>query len=770
MAYAHGTFKVETTFTVGSVLADNEKGANPELWGGTILTKTGQGILTLTQANTYTGGTEIKAGTINIGNSSALGDGLVTITGGSTTTPTTLDFIAKADLDDLDPDYTLTNAFDLKKSGNNADATFNTGGYKVTLEGQIIGTGNLVKIGAGKLTLDNTGNAYVDTTINAGTLSISSNDNLGTGTNTLDGGTLQLTGEKETYAGWTLADAEGNAIETVSDVTFGALTGEGGFIKKGTGKLILSAANDYEGDIAIDAGTLEISSTGSLGSSGNYNGTITSTSTALIFDGTTQTLTDVISGTSGSPKDFGSLTVTNSGTSFDRVDVYGSPQPTDAILAPAVYPAGAIYEDTLNVQNGTLNFYVPASTSASAIPTLLTVMNDANIADAQVNVGVYGSTPLKLGETILLLKAAGTLETPKNAWTNGEGMQGVTLKVLFDLIPMGNELWAKVSGISAREESKALSEGFISGLIGINQGIDLVAGAGISALNDVTSSNGQNDGNHTFMVVDGNDTRYHTGSHVDLKSRTLLVGLASEMTLDAGHLAVGAFVTHGEGDYDTFNSFANSVVKSQGETRYTGAGLLAELDLPSKKGLRPYIETSFQAGRTETDFQSSDLLPGAPRVQYKTRSNYAGAHVGVDAVWGIPDVAALNLYGKYLYTHRSGDKLNLDTGDPTTDAPIEFDAVESKRLRFGGRYTWTMKRAQPYVGAAWEREYDSETRATSYGQSIEAPSLEGITRTMEFGMPLCSSPTNPLSLDINVQRHSGKREGTSGSVQIKYWF
>jgi outer membrane autotransporter protein len=242
------------------------------------------------------------------------------------------------------------------------------------------------------------------------------------------------------------------------------------------------------------------------------------------------------------------------------------------------------------------------------------------------------------------------------------------------------------------------------------------------------------------------------------------------MTLDAGQLALGAFVTHGEGDYDTFNSFANAVVKGQGETRYTGAGLLAELDLPGGKDLRPYIETSFQAGRTETDFQSSDLLPGTPSVQYETRSNYVGAHVGIGAVWEIPDVAALNLYGKYLYTHRSGDKLNLDTGDPNTDAPIEFDAVESRRLRVGGRYTWTMKRIQPYVGVAWEKEYDSETKATSHGYSIEAPSLKGITRTAEFGMTLRHSPTAPLSIDLNLQHHSGKREGTSGSVQIKYRF
>jgi hypothetical protein len=143
--------------------------------------------------------------------------------------------------------------------------------------------------------------------------------------------------------------------------------------------------------------------------------------------------------------------------------------------------------------------------------------------------------------------------------------------------------------------------------------------------------------------------------------------------------------------------------------------------------------------------------------------------VGVGTIWEIPDVASLDLYGKYLFTHRRGDKLDIDTGNPTP-TPIEFDAVESKRLRVGGRYTWMLERVQPYVGYSWEHEYDSETKARSYGKSIEAPSLKGDTRTVEFGMTLRTTPTAPLSIDLNLQRHTGKREGTSGSIQIKYRF
>jgi outer membrane autotransporter protein len=367
-----------------------------------------------------------------------------------------------------------------------------------------------------------------------------------------------------------------------------------------------------------------------------------------------------------------------------------------------------------------------------------------------------------VGDKITLLEAEKSLS---ETLPTTRGTQGI-LELQFNLVSDDKRLWGEVADIRTSEKSKALSEGALSGLIGLNQSIDLAAGAGISAMRDATRGNSQSDGNHAFIALDGSDSRYHTGSHVDLKSRALLVGLAGQTTLDTGRLAVGAFVTHGEGDYDTFNRFTNAAdVRGQGETSHTGVGLLAKLDLPGTKNVRPYVEASLQVGRVETEFRSADLLPEATSVRYETRSNYAGTHVGVGAVWEIPDAAALNLYGQYLFTHRNGDKIKLDAG-----IPIEFDAVESQRLRLGGRYTWTINQVQPYVGMAWEKEFDSETRAKSYGHTIESPSFKGTTRTFEFGMSIHPSLTYPFSFDFSLQHHTGKREGNSGGLQVKYRF
>ena len=76
----------------------------------------------------------------------------------------------------------------------------------------------------------------------------------------------------------------------------------------------------------------------------------------------------------------------------------------------------------------------------------------------------------------------------------------------------------------------------------------------------------------------------------------------------------------------------------------------------------------------------------------------------------------------------------------------------------------------PYIGAAFEREFSGTARATSYGYSLDSPSLRGNTGIGELGLTITPSSKRPLALDLGIQGYVGKREGITGSLQIRWQF
>src|SRR6185436_11110253 len=99
-----------------------------------VLTKLNTGTLFLSSTNSYTGGTNLSSGTLEIGTSTSLGTGTLTITNPS---------ILQAGADGL----TVTNAVSITGTG----ATIDTQGNTFTMSGGISGTGTLTKTGIGTL-------------------------------------------------------------------------------------------------------------------------------------------------------------------------------------------------------------------------------------------------------------------------------------------------------------------------------------------------------------------------------------------------------------------------------------------------------------------------------------------------------------------------------------------------------------------------------------------------------------------------------------------
>ena len=224
----------------GALAFDRSDAATfPGLVSGTgSLAQIGTGTTILTANNTYTGGTTISAGTLQLGNGGTSG-GIV----GNVTDNGTLAF-------------------------NRSDV--------VTFPGLVSGTGSLAQIGTGT-TILTANNTYTGgTTISAGTLQLGNGGTSGgiVG-NVTDNGTL--------------------AFNRSDVVTFpGLVSGTGSLAQIGTGTTILTANNTYTGGTTISAGTLQL---GNGGTSGGIIGNVTDNGALAFNRSDVVTFPGLVSGT-----------------------------------------------------------------------------------------------------------------------------------------------------------------------------------------------------------------------------------------------------------------------------------------------------------------------------------------------------------------------------------------------------------------------------------------------------------------------------------------
>jgi hypothetical protein len=404
------------------------------------------------------------------------------------------------------------------------------------------------------------------------------------------------------------------------------------------------------------------------------------------------------------------------------------------------------------------NFILPASVGNGATVLYTNQLTLGNSGTKSRVTGVIFRGNMNVGDGVTLIDSAnaatgaGLDETPSGV--DGKvGLRNAKMTATYDT--MNYNVLLRIDSIDAGAPAgtQSLPEGFISGAAFINQATDFIADRGmIAAIREAARAD-----RNLFAALSGGSLRYNTGSHVDVDGYSLLVG--TSVAIPSAPLVLGAFVEHGEGDYDSYNSLAAGRFRGKGDTRYTGLGMLAHLEVD--KAL--YLEGSLRGGRVKTSYDSGDF--GQP-VAYDARSGYMSAHAGIGYRLAVSERSALKFYGQYLWSRQDGDKVTLTNGDP-----VKFAAVESQRARLGAKLDFAVnKHAAAWLGAAWEYEFDGKARARYYDDPIDAPELKGDTGMLEVGFTITPAANQPLTLDFGLQGYAGKREGATGSFRVNYAF
>ncbi|MBZ9823215.1 autotransporter-associated beta strand repeat-containing protein [Mesorhizobium sp. CA4] len=258
------------------------------LTGAGQLVKTDLGTLVLSGTNSYSGGTAINSGTLQVGSNGSLGaaSGGLSLNGG--TLHTTANIVS-------------ARAVTLNAGGG----TFETdSATSLALNGVVGGSGSLTKEGGGTLVLSGTNSYQGGTVINGGTVQITADANLGNaaGKVTFNGGTLYQQGPASivTSRDATL-QAGGGTFQIDSTVQWeGAIDGAGALTKTGTGALILGADNSYAGGTTIASGILML---GTGGTTGSIQGDVVDNGTLSFNRSDLYTFGGTISGSGGVTQD-----------------------------------------------------------------------------------------------------------------------------------------------------------------------------------------------------------------------------------------------------------------------------------------------------------------------------------------------------------------------------------------------------------------------------------------------------------------------------------
>lgn len=547
--------------------------------------KTGGGTLALSGNNTFSGGSvSVTGGTISIsGSNNALGNGINVLTLDNGTLQTT--------------GSNTVLGYNTVIGAGGATVDTASGSSFTSMSGIISGTGAFTKTGADMLILSGVNTFTGNISVNAGTLRISNDNNLGNTANdiTLNGGTLETVTNAVTLGtGRNITLGAGGGTFSVSQFSSpltiqGVISGTGQLTITGTlSNVVLTGTNTFSGSPIILDGLLSISSDANLGNAANSinfnSGTLFTTANITtsrniaftgigsnkVFDvasGTTLTLNGVISGSTSAilrKQNTGTLILGGVNTFTSDVMIEGG--------TLSISNGNNISNVTaLSIGNATLQTTATLSLGATAV----------NISDANSTFDVTTGTTTVLGSIIgagtLNKTGAGTLAlTSFSSFTGSPiNVSAGTLSVVADnnLGNTANDLTFasgttfQTTGVTTMGSGRniTLSAGTVTFNIGAaTSAAGIISGAG--AITKTGAGTLTLSGTNTFS---GTPITINAGA-ISISSDSNLGNTANDITFGGGTLQTTATLTMGAGRAIVLNAAGGTFDVTSGTTTVQG--------------------------------------------------------------------------------------------------------------------------------------------------------------------------------------------------------
>jgi autotransporter-associated beta strand protein len=507
----NGSASTNATLTIGNSTNTNSTFAGVIQNGSTgtlALNKAGTGTLTLTSANTYTGGTTINQGKIVLSGGS-LASGTVSIANGATLATSgvasagSLSLVTGSNLDLTSAGLSLTGA--LTASGGNLNYTLGntlavtgaltlSGAVNISLAGNFEAKRyDLVTFASGdasnfsvtttrlgwSITPVITGTKYsIDIAIASANLNWNLSGDGNWDTNTADnwfnsknsstkvfadGDTVtfaQSTGGVITISG--IVSPASTTVNSSGDYTFqsGTLAGDGGITKSGTGKLTLSAANTFTGEVVVNAGTLVVGNANALGA--------TSTGTRIISGATLEISGNIILAVEP---------LTLAGAGVEGVGALTSSSGINTISGPITLNGSTL----ITSQGTSLLDILTLSGSVTGSSSTFSIGGDADTIISG-NISGTGLALNKIGDGVL------TLSGTSNTYTGGTTITG------GKIIAGTSNLTGTITANAILQLDQTVDGTFAGNISGsgelIKEGTGTVTLSGTNSVSSITINNG----------------------------------------------------------------------------------------------------------------------------------------------------------------------------------------------------------------------------------------------------------------------------------------